>query len=144
MAFLKPEDYQVQVRQWVTNILTDGGETILQRAEMSAQQEMESYLSNNYDVAAIFNIDQEEASRNSLIVMYMVDIAVYHLHANITPNDVPQIRQVRYDNAMAWLKKVADGKLSPNLPVPVIPEGEEDTGSSLFEGGYNESTNFRY
>ena len=149
MPFLEETDYQVQVRTWVKNLLVDehttgGDNAILQRAEMAAQEEMESYLSNQYDVAKIFDPAQAVEERNALIVMYMVDIAVYHLHANITPNDVPEVRQTRYDNAITWLKKVADGKLSPNLPVPEVPEGEEDPGSTLFQGGSNEITSYRY
>ncbi|CAG2532938.1 Mu-like prophage protein gp36 [Maribacter dokdonensis] len=144
MAFLKTEDYQVQVRQWVTNILTDGGTTLMERAEMAAQEEMESYLANKFDVATIFDPAQPEADRNALVVMYMVDIAVYHLHANITPNDVPEVRQVRYDNAIAWLRKVNKGELSPNLPLPPVEEGEEDEGSVEFQGGSNESVTHRY
>ncbi|WP_394749492.1 DUF1320 domain-containing protein [Spongiimicrobium salis] len=144
MAFLRPEDYTVQIRQWVTNILTDGGDTILERAEMSAQEEMESYLNARYDVAKVFDPEQVEGDRNALVVMYMVDIAVYHMHSNITPSDIPEIRKDRYDNAMAWLKKVADGKITPNLPQPEIPEGEEDPGSFEFQGGSNDKTSFRY
>jgi len=144
MAFLKEEDYQVQVRQWVTNILTDGGVTLLQRAEMAAQEEMESYLSNRFDMAKVFDPAQDEAERNALVVMYMVDIAVYHLHANITPNDVPEVRQVRYDNAMAWLRKVNKGEITPNLPIPEVPEGEEDMGSEEFQGGSNLNVTHRY
>lgn len=144
MAFLKAEDYQVQVRQWVTTILTDGGATLLQRAEMSAQEEMESYLSNKFDVAKIFDPDQDEADRSSLVVMYLVDIAIYHLHANITPNDVPEVRQVRYDNAMAWLNKVNKGLITPNLPIPELEEGEEDEGSTEFQGGSNDNVTHRY
>ncbi len=145
MPFLTENDYKVQIRQWIKNMISSDDPAILELAEQSAQEEMEQYLSSRFDVAKIFNPDQAPEDRNQLVVMYMIDIAIYHLHANITPNDVPEVRQIRYDNAMRWLQKVNRSELTPNLP-KLVSEGEEgSTDNALFfEGGSNESYTTRY
>lgn len=69
-------------------------------------------------------------NRNQLILMYMIDMTLYHLHSRINPRNVPDIRVVRYDGngpnqtggAIGWLKKVMSGEISPDLPEPTDNE----------------------
>jgi phage gp36-like protein len=56
--------------------------------------------------------------------MYMVDIAIYHLHANSAEMSFPELRIIRYNAAKDWLKAVAKGDISPDLPEKP-DEGEE-------------------
>ena len=79
-----------------------------------AQAEMESYLRERYDLAAIFSAEGND--RNPLIKMFMVDIAVYHLFCAIAPRNIPQIRLDRYNAAIKWLDMVRKGQISPALP----------------------------
>lgn len=140
MAFLKETDYDPQIRGWVKNIITGGNTTTLNRAELAAQAEMESYLLNRYKVGDIFTpMEGENDNRNALVVMYLIDMTVYHLHANISPENVPEIRHVRYQAAIDWLKKVAKGDISPNLPeLSGDPEEPESENSVFFQAGSNE------
>jgi hypothetical protein len=63
-------------------------------------------------------------NRNQLIVMYLIDITLYHLHSRINPRNIPDLRSIRYDGnnatqnggAIAWLKRVAGGELNADLP----------------------------
>ena len=143
--FLKQTDYNAQIRSQILGIITNDTEDTLHLAELAAQEEIESHLRVRFDVAKIFDVDQQDADRSKLIVLYMVDIALYHLHSNITPDNVPEIRYLRYQRAMEWLKKVADGKLTPSLPEyenQDNPFGEG--GSQFFYGGSNEKVSERY
>ncbi|MDN3621336.1 DUF1320 domain-containing protein [Polaribacter undariae] len=143
--FLKETDYNAQIRSQILGILTNDTEDTLHLAELAAQEEIESHLRTRYDVAQIFDLDQEDADRSKLIVLYMIDITLYHLHSNITPDNVPEIRYLRYQRAMEWLKKVADAKISPNLPE--YPESEnpfDKGGGQFFFGGSNEKVSERY
>jgi len=54
--------------------------------------------------------------RDRLLVMILIDIALYHLHAAVNPRAISDIRVKRYNDAIAWLKKVAKGELIPDLP----------------------------
>lgn len=143
--FLQPEDYNPQIRNQVLDIITQTNTDTLHTAELAAQEEMEGYLRTRYDVRRIFSLEQNISNRSKIIVMYMVDIALYHLHSNITPDNVPEIRYLRYNRAKEWLQKVADSKLSPDLPEYDNQENPfENGGSQFFFGGSNDKVSERY
>ncbi len=54
-------------------------------------------------------------NRDRSLVKNMVDIALYTLHANIAPQNIPALRQRRYERAIDWCKSVAGGNITPNL-----------------------------
>ncbi|MDN4015177.1 DUF1320 family protein, partial [Chryseobacterium gambrini] len=115
-------------------IIIQRKEDVQHRAELAAQAEMESYLRQRYNVAAIFSA--AGADRNALIIMYMVDIAIYHLHANAAADVIPELRIMRYNAAKDWLKAVAKGDISPDLPEkPDEGESGGETGSQVIEFG---------
>jgi phage gp36-like protein len=114
MAFLTDSDYQTQIKDAALQQVTSGNQGIIDQCELMAQQEVESYLNQRFDVADIFSQTGED--RSAIIVMYMVDITLYHLHSRITPRNIPQVREDRYNTAIMWLNKVAKGELTPRLP----------------------------
>ncbi len=68
-------------------------------------------------------------NRNQQIVMYLLDITLYHLHSRINPRNIPDLRKERYDGnnatqnggAIAWLKRCASGDLTADLP-QILPQ----------------------
>jgi|GEM_PF-932795 len=72
--------------------------------------------------------------RHPLIKMYLVDMTVYHLHAALPPRMIPELREVRYQAALAWLKMVRDGLLVTDLPVLSPPP---DEAGNLYRLGSN-------
>lgn len=115
MAFLTAADYGTLIRSEQLDIVVSGTPTALTGAELHAQEFIESYLRSKYDVAAIFGA--QDAARSALIVTYMVDITLYTVHARHGRVAMPEKRIDRYDQAVEWLKAVAAGKISPNLPL---------------------------
>ena len=80
-----------------------------------AQEEITSYLRpRGYDVAAVFSASGD--SRNPLIIMYMIDMALYHLHSSLAGRAIPKNREDRYRAALEWLTQVNHDKLDPTLP----------------------------
>ena len=143
MPFLIDTDYEVQIRNWVKQIITQYKTDVLHQAELAAQAEMESYLRQRYDVAQIFSAT--EGNRNALIILYMVDIALYHLHSNISSDNVPEIRVIRYNSAKDWLKSVSKGDISPDFPEKTDEGGQaEGTGNQVIEFGSNQKYSERY
>lgn len=142
--FLQPTDYNKQIRESVLNVLTHNNNDTLHDAELAAQEEMESYLRVRYDVGKIFSLDQQVSDRKKIIVMYLIDVTLYHLHSNLTPDNVPEIRYLRYNRAIEWLKKVAEGKLTPDLPENETENPFENGGSQFFFGGSNKKVTERY
>lgn len=120
MAFLVKDDYKPYIRDQALNQVTSFDDGIIMEAELSAQAEMESYLAARYDVANIFN--KTGAARNPLIITYMVDIVLYQLHSRIPGKLIPEIRADRYNAAIMWLDKVAEGKLNPDLPLKTVDD----------------------
>lgn len=55
--------------------------------------------------------------RNHVIVMYLADITLYHLHSAINPRNIPELRGIRYDAAREWLRDVSRTIINPDLPL---------------------------
>lgn len=127
MPFLNDNDYKTLIKDDILQSVHDNTPVLLSEVELMAQAEIESYLNQKFDVANIFN--KTGADRNALIVMYMIDIVLYHVHARINPRMIPDIRKDRYDIAISWLDKVATGKLTPDLPVLIPEDGSNGLNS---------------
>jgi chitodextrinase len=84
-------------------------------------------------------------NRNQQIVMYLIDITLYHLHSRINPRNVPDLRKERYDGngpnqtggAVGWLKKVCSGDVNADIP-NITPQ----QGMSIRYGSANNATTF--
>jgi phage gp36-like protein len=126
--FLKDSDYDVLIRTEIKGILLENySPTKLFSAEQMAISQIKNYLAGRYDVAAIFtpllepavgdNPGEQIDSRNAYIVMITIDCALYHLYCSIAPNKIPEHRSNRYQDVMEWLKMMAEGKGSADLPL---------------------------
>lgn len=98
-------------------------ETIITAAIDAATAEAKGYL-HKYDVEAIFSATGD--ARNSLVVQFVKDIAVWHYINLANPGADLKIRQDRYNRAIAWLKSVQAGEVVPDLPAAT--EDENTTG----------------
>lgn len=94
-------------------------------------------------------------TRNQQLKNYMVDICLYHLHARLSPMNIPQLRIMRYMGmdgerssrggyitypsycALGWLQGVSNGDLTADLPriQPTV------IGSRIRYGGIIGTTN---
>ena len=147
MSFLTEADYGLQIRDEIRALVTDGSTTLLTSAGLTAQSEMESYLRGRFDVDKVFTAPNAVPAsgstpavpdqRSPVVVMYLVDMALYHLHSRQNPRNVPQIRQDRYDQAISWLKMARRGELSVGLPLEPTtnPDGTPDADNILPRGG---------
>jgi phage gp36-like protein len=76
-------------------------------------------------------------NRNQQIVLYMVDVTLYHLHSRINPRNIPQLRGLRYEEAIKWLKMVASGDITADLK-----EINPEQGVSIRYGSQTKNVNF--
>lgn len=67
---------------------------------------------------------EEIESRNALIVRQMVDLVLYELHSRINPRNIPEHRIQRRDDAIKYLRDVADPRknITPDLPLITFAE----------------------
>lgn len=56
-------------------------------------------------------------NRDRSLVKNMMDVALYTLHSNIAPQNIPALRQRRYDKAIEWCLAVSKGSITPDLPL---------------------------
>ncbi len=114
--FLTDTDYNSHQATKNLNILTkDDTVSVRNFAELAAEEQMRSYLANRFDIAKIF--DKVGTERNPLLVMYLVDMTVYHMFAKIPNRQTPEDVGLRFEEAINWLKDVANGKNTPTLPL---------------------------
>lgn len=77
------------------------------------------YVTADQTTAGLFSDDEYAPgdTRYPVILMYLKDMALYHIHSNISPQNIPKLREDRYNKAMEWLKMVIKDQANPDLPV---------------------------
>ena len=118
--FIDIKDYDASVHREILDALVRDDETLVEICEDRAIAEMRSYLNKRYDCNMIFSETGEK--RNQLILMMVIDIAVYHIFC--------QVRKDRYERAVEWMRAVAEEKISID-GAPLLPEEERAAKASL-------------
>lgn len=126
--FVQLTDYDASIHREILDALTREDNSIVEICEDRAIAEMRCYLSKRYDCDRIFSAEGD--SRNQLILMMVLDIAVYHIFCIHNPQKLSQIRKDRYERAVEWMKAVANEGISIE-GAPMLPE-EERVSASCF------------
>jgi phage gp36-like protein len=127
MAFISLVDIQKKIRLEEINQITRNDDTIVIFAIDAAISEMKGYLSKYYDVNSVFQ--QTGSSRNSLLVDFAIDIAIYNIISTCPPGQDVEDRIARYERAIKWLKGVAKGEITTDLPPIIIAESVNKRGT---------------
>lgn len=135
--FITDEDYAVVIGEEALKVISRASRENRVTAELEAIEEISGYLRPVYDCAAVFSAEEE--SRNQLLVMRAVDIALYHLAASLPQKMGIEIRKERYDRAIKWLEGVQAGKIVLDLPHP-----DEDDQSGSFGSIYHSEPRLRH
>jgi phage gp36-like protein len=144
--FLKDTDYDVLIRTEIKNILLENySATKLLSAEQMAISQIKNYLAGRYNVALIFTpaVDEQDDTRNAFVVMTTIDCALYHLYCSIAPNKIPEHRSNRYQDALEWLKMMAEGKSNADLPL-IADENTGEVKSNFRLSSKNTFTNNKW
>jgi len=111
--FLTTEELKTHLYGENIEVLTREDETITTAAIDGAISEAKSYL-GQYNTNNIFTASG--SSRNALLLIFVKDIAVWHLINLDNPGIDFAVREKRYNSAIAWLKGVQKGDITPDLP----------------------------
>ena len=146
--FLTTDDYKAVVDARTLDVINQSDPENLTRAEGYAIDEISSYLraaqSNKtgispYDVETIFAATGD--ARNRQIVMYTVDVALYHLIAWLPQRIGFEIREIRYKRAIEWLESVQAGKVILDVPLVLDPDdSDSEAGGSIRTGSWGKNT----
>ncbi len=124
MAFLTIQELNTHLHDEQVETITRGDETIPQAAIDAAIAEAKGYLTR-FDCTRVFSASGNK--RNQLLLIFVKDIATWHLINLCNAGTDLKFRQDRYERAIDWLKAVQRGDVSPDLP---DRETEEETGSN--------------
>ncbi len=114
MQYITTQELNTYIDTNTLNAITGGDNNLLNTVEQHAVDEMFGYLDVRYDARKIFS---NASNTPKIIKMYLIDILLYHLHSRISPDHIPDLRKMRYDAAINWLEKIADGFINPDLPI---------------------------
>ena len=122
--FINIEDYDATIHREILDSLlrkesASYDPQIIEICEDRAVAEMRSYMNNTYDCNTIFSATGDD--RHALILMFAIDITVYHIFCQHNPYKIAKIRQDRYDRAVEWLKGVMKGDITID-GAPLLPE----------------------
>ena len=126
--FVELTDYDASIHRDILDALVREDETVIEVCEDRAIAEMRCYLSKRYDCNKIFEATGE--NRNQLVLMMVIDMAVYHIFCIHNPRNMSSVRKDRYDRAKEWLEAVADGNISID-GAPLLPQEERRTRSGF-------------
>lgn len=131
--FITEMDYKTLADPRALEIFQQSDPENRKRAEIMAVEEIAGYLRNRYDTESIFSAEGE--ARNPLLVMYAMDITLYHLSAWLPQKMGFEIREIRYKTAQEWLEKVQKGIVMPDLLYLIdSTTGEEDIHNPMRYG----------
>lgn len=124
--FISIEDYDATIHREILDSLlrkesASYDPQIIEICEDRAIAEMRSYMNKTYDCNAIFSETGDD--RHALILMFAIDITVYHIFCQHNPYKIAKIRQDRYDRAVEWLKGVMKGNITID-GAPLLPDNE--------------------
>ena len=101
------------------DVITDNDDTIVEAAIDGAVSEAKGYL-NDYNTTSIFSATG--SNRNTLLLTFVKDIAVWHLVVLSNYKADVEFRKARYERAVAWLKSVQKCDVTPDLPARVATD----------------------
>ena len=126
--FIDIKDYDASLHSEILDALVRDDETLVEICEDRAIAEMRGYLSKRYDCNAIFSTTGKK--RNQIILMMVIEIAVYHIFCIHNPQKLSQVRKDRYERAVEWMKAVASEEVSID-GAPLLPEEERAKKAEL-------------
>jgi hypothetical protein len=133
MPFLTDEDYDVQTRPELLAVIASSSLTRA-KAELMAQATMTESLNKRFDTVAIFSAAGD--NRSIIVIMYMIDLALYYLHSKTALRAMPEQRKTNFNAAKEWLRFVRLGEINPDLP-ELIDTNDCDDETYLGSAGSN-------
>ena len=132
--FLNANELYTHLFEETISSISGNDERLLLAAITGAISEAKGYL-NAYDRETICNKAGDE--RDALLLIWVKDIAVWHYINIARPAVDIDLRERRYNAAIAWFKGVQKGDIVPDLPRIVDDTTNEEINSSGSRFGSN-------
>jgi len=123
MAYVTADEITTHLGAVQIEVISDGDDTALEFAIDAAVKEAKGYLTG-FDMQT--ELAKTDTERNSLLMLFIKDIAVWHFVNICNVNTDMQLRENRYNRAVAWLKEVQKGNVIPDLTIKLNESGVND------------------
>ena len=129
--FIEITDYDASIHREILDSLLRQGTAdydpqIVEICEDRAVMEMRAYVNKKYDCNRIF--EARGTDRHALVLMFALDIAIYHIYCQHNPYKISKSREDRYNRAVEWLKGVMRGDVTID-GAPLLPAEEVEDKS---------------
>ena len=114
MSFIVSTDSNGLIKAEVLSNITQGDTSVQAWAEIAAQAQIEALINQRYDVGVLFG--KTGTDRDPLLLMYMIDMVLYHIHSRIPEREMAKKREDRYEIALQFFRKVNIGEITPAWP----------------------------
>ena len=135
MGFIVKADFEQSIVLAELDEITGSDDTILDESIDSVEEEVKSYLRQRYDVATA--MAEVGSAMNNLLIRLCFDITLYEIHSRINPRNIPEFRIQRRDDAIQYLRDVANPRNNIEINLPLVDHGE-DKGLDI---SFGQSTN---
>lgn len=129
MQYITTDDLLARITQQRLEQITDSDTTLIDTAESTALAMIRDYIHPYYDVDTIYSVSGTD--RHLQVVRWTVSIVLYILYERIADVQLPDRIVRNYEDTLALLENIADGKQSVLLPA-IEEEGVPET---KFRGG---------
>lgn len=128
MVYLTKNDILARIKAENLETITGGDDTILTPHELDAVGEVKSYLDHDYDIDAVFQpVATEDYTLDATIKRMTIDVLLYGLHnSRVNPRNIPENIVQKRDDAITWLKSVANPRT--NINAPFLPKKQFEAG----------------
>lgn len=137
--FITKEDFNITIRPYEIEQITDGDDTIVHMAISAAVGEMKPYL-HRYDTDKIFSATGDQ--RHPLLLRFAVDIAVFQLVSIARPDQDLENRRALYKRAIDWLKQVKNEEMPVDLPLKEENPDDDKLSGGILSGSHPPRQNY--
>jgi hypothetical protein len=124
-------DYKVYVTEKRLNMILEDQLSILEEAELTAQQVIDDHLYPYYDTPVIFGAINDHRS----VKRWIMVITIYLVYERIPDALVPERVVKNYDDVLNTLSRISDGKGVVNLPRLTHAVDGAETPNTKFRWG---------
>lgn len=150
--FLTEKDLGSTIYEYQIEEITEGDNDIILQGLLSAEGEIRGYLSGNnkkewsdgrlkYDVNAILNAVGPQ--REPILVRLGATIAKWYIVDVCNTEVIMEHAEKRYDRAIAFLRKLADGELNLST-LPILPDNPESSNDDTTPFAYGSREKFTH
>lgn len=119
--FITVQEMKTVIYDHVMDDISANDDATVQQCIEAAVSEMKSYLASRYDVERIFRAEGND--RDPLILEDTKVIAVWNLIRLSNSELIYEQWRERYDRVIDFLKQVAEGSITPTLPIATDEQG---------------------